>query len=599
MRPHLHLSLRCRSLFRLPGLMAACVAYTLLISGASLHGQAAAPAPQSLKLPEIQGIWLMGQSLCEGAESVPLVTTVDAGLGNYSFARGVRTWIASDNAATPEKRPDEQFAFVPLKAAIYGGLGETIANGLADSLKAGWRLHGMGSTPGQPPEWELPHLLVAYAGQGGRQIQELSMADLSTDPRTPENRRHGGGYYKTSLDDVRRAMKLAKAEGKRFELAALCWMQGEANGGPTGGIKPTRWDDEMPRPQGQEWYRDQLIAYRKQWSDDIRAITGQRDEIPMFTYQTLGPAGEAQLMAADKDPNIYMVGPHYAMPSALNSRRPGGIYGDPIHLSADAERWLGQQFSKAIQEVSYTGGNWEPLRPKKASVETGRMSVLMEFNVPHPPLVLDNTFLPRQESAMSGGYSSLHGFQLRDGQGVVYPIAAAEVEGDTHVRLRFASPLPLQAKLRINYGHPNAGELGTIAAFRQGPVENDQPTMEMILEGNPVANLKPLSDEGVFFASNTVPGRASTRVPIRKVILENGDTFLRFETRELRNGVAFNAGQSVIAQRAYTFGNLRDSQRGDDAAPYRFSDDSYGTRMGQKYPAWNWCVLFSTFPVEK
>ena len=145
---------------------------------------------------------MMGQSLCEGAESLPVVTAKDAGWGNYSFARGVRTWKADDNAATPEKRPDEQFTFIPLKATMEGGLGETIANGMADTLKAQLV---MGDDVGRAAKNAAPHFLVAYAGQGGRQIQELSSADLSTDPRTPESRRHGGGYYKTSLDDARRA----------------------------------------------------------------------------------------------------------------------------------------------------------------------------------------------------------------------------------------------------------------------------------------------------------------------------------------------------------------------------------------------------------
>ncbi|QIF06116.1 phosphate ABC transporter substrate-binding protein [Roseimicrobium sp. ORNL1] len=484
---------------------------------------------------------------------------------------------------------------------MNGGLGETIANGMADSLKA--RLMA-GSGSGQPatpprPKDGPPHFLVAYAGQGGRQIQELSKADLSTDLRTPENRRHGGGYYRTSLDDARRAMAQAAALGKKFDILALCWMQGEANGGPTGGIKPTRWDDEIPRVQGLEWYRDQLIAYRKQWSDDLRGITGQKNEIPMFTYQTLGPAGEAQLMATDKDPHIHMVGTHYAMASAINSRRPGGIYGDPIHLSADAERWLGQQFGKVIFEVTHRNAEWTPLRPTKATVEPSRASVLVEFHVPHPPLVLDETFLPRQENVMNGGYASLHGFQLRDDKGVAYPITKLEVEGATRVRMHFANPLPAGGKYAINYGHPNAGELGAIAAFRQGPSVEGQPTMEMILEGDLSKRLKSLTDEGVFFVTNTLTGRAVTRVPIRKVRYESGDTFLQFETRELRNGVAFNAGQTVVAQRPFTYGNLRDSDDSSAMTAQVFGDEGYGTRAGQPYPLWNWCVLFSGFPVEE
>jgi hypothetical protein len=578
-------------------------AIIVIAACASVHAQSSTPPPIGHEEPPatIHGLWMMGQSLCDGSESLPIVTAEDKGWGNYSFARGVRTWVAGDNTATPEKRPDEQFKFVPLKAQVYGSLGETIANGMADSLKARMMTGSGGGRPDMSPAPKdgPPHFLVAYAGQGGRQIQELAKADLSTDPRTPENRRHGGGYYKTSLDDARRAVSQATAMGKKFDIRALCWMQGEANGGPTGGIKPTRWDDEMPRAQGLEWYRDQLIAYRKQWSDDLRRITAQKEEIPMFTYQTLGPAGEAQLMATDRDPHIHMVGTHYAMASAINSRRPGGIYGDPIHLSADAERWLGQQMGKVIFEIAFRDTEWTPLRPIKASVDPSRTSVLVEFHVPHSPLVLDEAFLPRQENTMSGGYASLHGFQLRDDKGVAYPITKLEVEGTTHLRVHFANPLPAGGKYAINYGHPNAGELGAIAAFRQGPVVEGQPTMEMILEGDLSAKLKPLTDEGAFFVTNTLTGRAATRVPIRKVRYEDGDTFLQFETRELRNGVAFNAGQAVVAQRPFTYGNLRDSDGSSAMTAQCFGDASYGTRAGQPYPLWNWCVLFTAFPVEK
>jgi hypothetical protein len=254
----------------------------------------------------IVGLWLMGQSLCEGSQSLPIVTATDPGWKNYRFERGVRTWAIDGHSNKPEARPGEQFVFVPLTAKKSGGLGETIANGLADHLKA--------TVPEASP------FLVTYAGQGGRMIDELSEVDQPTDSRTPESRQNGGGFYKTSLDDARRATKQAKTLDKDFSIAALVWMQGEGNGGPTGGINPSRWDTELPRPAGQKWYRDRLIAYRNKWSQDLRAITGQTGDIPMFTYQTLGAAGEAQLMAADSDPNITIVGPHYMVPSGINSR---------------------------------------------------------------------------------------------------------------------------------------------------------------------------------------------------------------------------------------------------------------------------------------
>jgi hypothetical protein len=513
---------------------------------------------------DISGLWMMGQSLCDGSESLPVVSTKDSRWGNLMFERGVRTWLAKDNSGTPEKRADDSFRLVPLRATVNGGLGETVANGMADHLKAA------------SDAKDAPQYLVAFAGQGGRQIQELSSADLSVDERTPESRRHGGGYYKTSLDDARRA----KALRPDFRIEALYWMQGEGNGGPTVGIVPTRWGAEMPRPEGLAWYRDQLMAYRRQWSADLCAITGQSGELPMFTYQTLGPAGEAQLMAADADESIHLVGPHYAVPSALNSLYPPGRHGDAIHLSADGERWWGEQVGKVMHRVLHEKEAWEPLRPRKAVLEASRDGVVIEFTVPRPPLVIDTSFLARQQSAVEGGFRSLVGFRVH---GVV--LKAVEIASPTSVRLRFARPLPAAEKCHVSYGYPFAAALGTIAAIRDE---------ELVLTRSFAKELKPLTDEGAFFVASTTG--AVTRVPVRAVREENGVSVLRYEARELRNGVRFEVGQAVTAQRAFSYGNVRDSD--PEKSVYTFGDASYGTRAGQAYPLWNWCVLFSDFGVE-
>ncbi len=537
----------------------------------------------------IAGIWLMGQSLCDGSESLPVVSPNDTGWGNLAFRRGVRTWLPKDHSATPEKRPAEQFQFVPLHAQANGGLGETVANGLADHLKASvLAMKSGGERTG------APHYLVACAGQGGRQVQELSSADLSNDPRTPESRQHGGGYYRTSIDDARRANEQASALGMTFEIAALYWMQGEGNGGPTGGIVPTRWDAEIPRAEGLKWYRDQLIAYRKQWSADLCAITGQRGELSLFTYQTLGPAGEAQLMAADADDSIHMVGPHYAVPSALNSRTTQGRHGDAIHLSADGERWWGEQVGKVMHRVLHRGEPWQPLRPVSARLESSRDSVLMDFRVPRPPLVLDMEFLPRQEIATQGGFSSLAGFQVRDRSGAAVPLTAVEVAAPTQLRLRLAKALPADQICTVSYGHPFTSALGTIAAIRNGPETEGQATEEIVLGSSFAQQLKPLRDEGVFFAANT-SGKPA-RAPVRQVTEEKGVTVLRYEARELRDGNAFSVGESIVAQRSFSYGNLRDSDH--EPSTHAFADAAYGTRAGKPYPLWNWCVLFSNLPVD-
>ncbi len=537
----------------------------------------------------ILGIWLMGQSLCDGSESLPIVTAEDTGWGNYAFRRGVRTWWAMDHSATPETRSAEQFEFVPLRAEVNGGLGETVANGLADHLKASILATKQGGERNGPP-----HFLVACAGQGGRQIQELAPADLSTDPRTPESRRHGGGYYRTSLDDARRAREQAEAQGRKFRIEALYWMQGEGNGGPTGGIVPTRWDVELPRPEGLAWYRDQLVAYRAQWSCDLCGITGQSGEIPLFTYQTLGPAGQAQLLAADADPSIHLVGPHYAVPSAINSRTARGRHGDAIHLSADGERWWGEQVAKVMHRVLHGKEAWQPLRPLSAELEAGRGSVLVEFFVPRPPLVVDTDFLPRQETEAGGGFSSFAGFQVRDGAGRPQLIASVEVIAPTQLRLRLVEPLSEGETCRIGYGHPAAGSLGTIAAIRQGPEREGNRREEIAIEGRFPDKLRPLTDEGAFFVMNRSP-EAPARATVRHVCEEGGTTVLEYDPGELRDGTPFAVGQELVAMRPFSYGNLRDSD--EAASVHAFADAAYGTRVGKSYPLWNWCILFSDLEV--
>jgi len=533
--------------------------------------------------PTLAGIWMMGQSLGDGSESLPLVTPDDTGWGNFAFKRGVRSWLPGPDAAMPEQRPSDQFALVPLRATANGGLGETVANGLADHLKS-----ARVSMENAPDKSTASHFLVAFAGQGGRQIQELSPADLSTDPRTPESRRHGGGYYRTSLDDARRAVEQAAARGMKFRIAALYWMQGEGNGGPTGGIVPTRWDAEIPRPAGLEWYRDQLIAYRKQWSADLAAITGQQGEIPMFTYQTLGPAGEAQLMAADAHRQIHLVGPHYAVPSALNSRKPDGRTGDAIHLSADGERWWGEQVGKVMHRVLHLGEKWAPLRPRRAWLDDTLTSIVIDFQVPRPPLVIDTTFLPRQEIAVEGGFSSLAGFQVRGSAGGTLALAGVTVEGADRVRIRLAKPMPDGERWTVSYGHPSTFVLGKIAALRS-PSDYEG---EIGLTDDYSKELRVLLDEGAYFVTGLSAGKP-VRVPIRRVALENGVSVLRYDPRELRDGTPFEAGMLVTAQRSYSFGNLRDSDA--EPAVFSFADEACGTRAGQLYPLWNWCVLFSGF----
>jgi hypothetical protein len=342
--------------------------------------------------------------------------------------------------------------------------------------------------------------------------------------------------------------------------------------------------------EGLAWYRDQLMAYRRQWSADLCAITGQKGELPMFTYQTLGSAGEAQLMAADADTAIHMIGPHYAVPSALNSVYPPDRHGDAIHLAADGERWWGEQVGKVMHRVLHQKENWQPLRPRSAKLDPARSGVVIEFTVPRPPLVIDTNFLARQEVATEGGFTSLAGFQVRGCQGQPLAMSSVEVVSPTSVRLRFVTTLPADEKCRVSYGHSFATALGTVTTIQKTAGGDEK----LVLTKSFAKELAPLMDEGAFFVTNTTG--ANARVPIREVSEKTGVTLLRYDPRELRNGTRFEIGQRVTAQRAFSYGNVRDSD--PEPSVYKFEDDSYGRRAGTSYPLWNWCVLFSDLDVD-
>lgn len=586
---------RGRGAGALAGVVSPLITAALLLGGMSdAQGQAKGGRESLLNKEGVAGLWLMGQSLCEGSESLPVVTGQDTGWGNLSFKRGVRTWRQADHGAEPERRAVGDFNFVPLRAVADGGLGETMANGIADHLTAAACGFDKTRTNGMRQQF-----LVAYAGQGGRTIEELAVADLSTDSRTPTVKQGGGGYYKTSLDDARRAVAQAKAAGRPFHIAALVWMQGEGNGGAKGGLMPTRWGEELPRAEGQAWYRDRLMAYRRQWSDDLRKITGQAGEIPMFTYQTLGPAGEAQLMAADADAQITLVGPHYMVPSAINSQRAGGVHGAAIHLAADGERWYGEQVGKVVRRVLVEGEDWQPLRPRKAWVEAGGMSVRVDFHVPRPPLVLDEDFMPRQQVEMTAKvFSSLGGFRIKDEAGGGVGLTAVEVVPPAQLRIRLEKPLKAGARHVLSCGHPQAGRLGKIASIRQGPATERTPTTELLVAGVPEEVLARLLDEGAFYVANEPGGAPYAQAPVRAAMAEAGTTtVLRFEDRELRDGVAFAVGQELRAMRPFAYSNLRDSDT--EQAVFDFADEGYGRRAGKPYPLWNWCVLFEGFLIEE
>lgn len=533
------------------------------------RGENSAPPPRTNT--HLVHIVHMGQSLASGDDAFPVVSTVDSGAGNLSFKRGVHTWREQDKAygQHPEKRPDCDFNLIP----ILGGdrstsTGETIANGLVDSLTAAL---------GKPADTRF---LFSFSGIGSKRLRDLDKAhDNTTDPRSL--RPTPGGFYKTSIDDVRRAKAQATARGWSYSVMAITWMQGEKNNDQ----RLDDWSAPLDRTTFLQRYATDLIELKNQWNTDILTITGQTKRIPLFSYQTWGSvSGSSQLLASDQDSEIYVVSPTYYMYSALNSINPlNGQWGNWIHLDGDSERWLGAQFAKVIKRVLMDGEKWMPLRPVKAWTSSDRLTVYVQYSVPRPPLVIDTSFMPASPGA---------GLYIPGGPN----IASATVSSADTITLKLASPLPA-GLFAVEYAsqHGNSVALHLSETIKSvQPISNGHAGYQVTFQGDLTSKLATIVSRGVFYLSTTESGTALAKGVIRRVALDSsGNTVMTGEIGELWNGVQFKAGQTVEIRSVVPFGNVRDSDPAESL--YKFTT---GPRVGQPYPLWNWSVGFEGLAID-
>ena len=116
-----------------------------------------------------------GQSLGEGSESLPPLTTSPTGHRGRMFTRGVRTWKLDAYANDPTARPASEFVVVDLKEAQDGGTGETISSAMVATLRDQLVGPNSGASRNSGPE-----IIVSFAGRGGRRLDRKSTRQNSS-----------------------------------------------------------------------------------------------------------------------------------------------------------------------------------------------------------------------------------------------------------------------------------------------------------------------------------------------------------------------------------------------------------------------------------
>jgi hypothetical protein len=215
-------------------------------------------------------------------------------------------------------------------------------------------------------------ICIFPGGQGATAIANLSKG---TDP------------YIKFMNNIENAYQEALSRGWSFYVPAICWMQGES--------------DIVDYPNTQ--YQQQL---KKIWSDmniDILNITQQKDSIPFICYQansltraknfhannyfcreTEVPQAFVNLLNHDKW--FWSSGPTY----------PYTCVNDIIHIDAEGQQQIGKLAAISVLRILKGGMKNYGLVPTQ--ITTDKNEVIVQFNVPQPPLKLDTINVRKVEN---------------------------------------------------------------------------------------------------------------------------------------------------------------------------------------------------------
>lgn len=338
-----------------------------------------------------------GQSLSVGVGTGSAITTTQR-FDNLRFVGGVR---AQDADASGSNTAAKYGSLVPLIETGPGAESayETPIGGATDAIKE--LIAAENGTTFSQHQYQL---LGSCPGDGGRTIAELA--------------NKAGIYYSRLLDDVTFGLSRAAEAGKSYKVLGIFWTQGESNGDTTD-------------------YAAQLSALRGELETDIKAITGQTDDINMICYQLPRPRqSEYFLQAMALDPLITIACPTYQIAKS-----------DGVHLTAQSSKIMGAYYGIAYKRrVIDKITDWKPCM----AISHFRQGAVcdVKFNVPSGALQFDTTAYPPQLN---------QGFRLFAADGTTeLTINSVTITKRDTVRITAAASIPAGALLRYGSYDPVA-----------------------------------------------------------------------------------------------------------------------------------------------
>lgn len=271
--------------------------------------------------------------------------------------------------------------------------------------------------------------------------------------------------YERFLSDLKKSQLRAKKSGADFFVGGLCFMQGES--------------DIADYPDTD--YRQLLLKFRDDINHDIKAITHQQTDIPIICYQanaltrapkfnqynyscpeTKVPQTFVDLLR--EDTSFWASGPTY----------PYSVVREAVHIDGVGQKCIGHLAALSAIRILRRQPRILGLLPQSVQLSDSNV-VVIRFNVPCPPLVLDTIQVRKADH---------YGFQ------VITPdnkdIAESILVDSLSVAIKCAaSPVGCRVRYAVNGDYMKSGNL-------HGPRGNLRDSQGEKLQVNIQGNAYPL-----------------------------------------------------------------------------------------------------------
>lgn len=385
------------------------------------------------------GIVGTGQSLSQGGMGTPIQST-EQPYNNLKFEIGELEdppWDANDEALemvplVEPIRPTDPRHPSPYPFNIDGETPHTVMGNQITEMV----------TEASGEDYITVHTVVGESGQG-MSVIEKGAEDTGTTGRA----------YAATLFEAEAITRLAKEAEKTYGIGAILLTHGESD---TGNMD----------------YEEDMVRLWQDYNEDLKAITGQSEDIPLFVSQQHSIPSETDLrsnstlvqwlVGVNNPGDIVCTGPKYQFTYST----------DGIHMNPDGYAQYGEKVGEVFYEKVVLGRDWQPLQPTEVERD-GDNKIRVKFHVPVPPLTWDEEMDPPHQEVHTA-WADGKGFEVRNSDEDQFTITSVEIVEDDTVEITCKEDLPSK-NLYVSYAMHTDGEKPKGGTFRWGQLKDSDP----------------------------------------------------------------------------------------------------------------------------